>query len=116
MDKIQTEHLTVNIKDITRDDMPSEFLTEVYDLCGKDVALSLMVHQKGVNVFIPSRPFLKLERRLLVDEFDGTSASLRRIARKYSMSEGVIRQILKKASRTPLPADGQIGLFDEEES
>ena len=84
--------------------MPSESLKEVFELCGRDVAVSLMEHQNGVFLLMPARPFLKLERRLLLKEFDGTTASLRRIARKYCMSEVVVREVLKK-SRVKLPEE-----------
>jgi len=52
-----------------------------------------------------ARPFIKLEKHLMPDEFDETSASLRRISRKFCISEVVVRDILKKA-RVKLPKKG----------
>ena len=101
--KVKTEHLTVDIDVISENDMPNEALKEIYAICGREVAVSLMENQCGVFIMMPARPFIKLERRLMIEEFDGTTASLRRIARKFSISEVVIRDILKKAKVKKIP-------------
>lgn len=95
--QVKTEHLMVDIDWITEDDMPNEALKEIYGSCGRDVAVSLMENQNGIFIMMPARPFIKLERRLMIEEFDGSGASLRKMARKYNISEAVIRNILKKA-------------------
>ena len=95
--QVKTEHLMVDIDMITEEDMPNEALREIYGQCGRDVAVSLMESQNGIFIMMPAKPFKKLERRLMIEEFDGTCASLRKMARKYSMSEVAIREILKKA-------------------
>ena len=93
---IQTEHVTVDIDDITEDDMPNETLREIFSICGAEVAISLMEHQSGIFILMPARPFLKLEQRLMLEEFDGSASSLRQIARKYNVSESRIRYMFKK--------------------
>jgi len=100
--KVNTEHMTIDIDLIDLEDMPNESLKEIYELCGREVAVSLMENQNGVFIMMPARPFIKLERRIMLKEFDGTTASLRRIARKFCISEVVVRDILKKA-RVKLP-------------
>lgn len=101
--EVKTEHAVVDIDKITIDDMPNEALREVYEFCGRDVAVSLMEHQNGVFIMMPSRPFKKLEQRLMIEEFDGTTASLRSISRKYDISEVMLRGILRKAKRNSKP-------------
>ena len=96
--EVKTEHLIIDIDCITEDDMPNEALKEIYALCGKEVAVSLMENQNGIFIMMPARPFKKLEKRMMISEFDGSAASLRQLARKYSLSEVVIRDILKKAN------------------
>ena len=94
---INTGHLQIDIEDITVDDMPNDALKEIFDLCGKEVAISLMEHQNGVFIFMPARPFMKLEKRIMISEFDGSPTSIRNIARKYCISEAIVRDELKKA-------------------
>lgn len=97
--KIKTEHTFVDIDDITEEDMPNDTLKEVFGTCGREVAVSLMEHQSGVFIMMPARPFLKLEQRLMIEEFDGSPASLRQVARKYNVSESRIRYIIRTNAR-----------------
>jgi len=97
--EVKTEHAKIDIERITIDDMPNDALREIYEYCGREVAVSLMEHQNGVFIMMPSRPFKKLEQRLMVEEFDGTTASLRNISRKYDISEVMLRSVLRKARK-----------------
>ncbi|MBR1754035.1 hypothetical protein IJ732_04285 [bacterium] len=94
--EIKTEHTYVDIDEISIDDMPCEMLKEIYATCGKEVAVSLMEHQNGVFIMMPAHPFKLLENRLMVREFDGTTASIRNISRKYDISEVRLRGLLRK--------------------
>ncbi len=38
---IKTEYLDIDIDLLTVDDMPNEILKEMYELCGRDVAVSV---------------------------------------------------------------------------
>lgn len=96
---------------ITKDDMPNEVLKEVYEMCGRDVAVLLMLYQRGVNVQVPSQPWNKIRNRILKEMFDGTTASIRKIARKFGLAEARVREILK-AEKFDVPDERQIGLFD----
>lgn len=111
--KVKTINLTVDIDDITKQDMPNEMFEEIFDMCGKEVAVSLLENQCGVMIAVPARPFIKLERRLMIDEFDGTTASIRKIARKYQITEAVVRDELKR-NRKNVPVEGQLDMFAEE--
>ena len=94
--EVQTDHTKVDIDKITIDDMPNEALREIFEYCGRDVAVSLMEHQNGVFIMMPAHPFRKLEQRLMIEEFNGTTASLRSISRKYDISEMTLRNLIRK--------------------
>lgn len=108
---IEFEGFKIPIETITEEDMPNEILKEVYGLNGKDVAISLMLYQRGVTIQVPSKPFEKIKKRILKDMYDGTTASIRKIARTFGLAEGRIREILKDQS-FDVPDERQIGLFD----
>ena len=110
---VNTNNLKVDIDDITFEDMPNEVFEEIFTFCGKDVAISLMEQQAGVQIFVPARPFFKLERRLMLEEYKGTNSSLRNLARKYKMTEASIREWFKK-SKIDIPVDGQLDMFSGE--
>ena len=111
---IKTNYMDIDMDIITFEDMPSEILKEMFILCGKEVAVSIMEQFAGTFITIPARPFEKLERRLAIKEFDGTTASLRKIARTYNIAEPSIRVLLKKSGlKNSIPADGQLNILDE---
>lgn len=96
---------------ITEEDMPNETLKEIYDICGRDVAISLCQFQRGVQVNVPARPWTKVRNRILHEMFDGTTASIRNIARKFGIAESSIREILRN-QKIDVPDERQMGLFD----
>ena len=96
---------------ITEDDMPNEVLKEIYGICGKDVAISLCQYQRGIIIQVPSQPWNKIRNRVLKELFDGTTASIRNIARKFGLAESRVREILK-AEKFNVPDERQMGLFD----
>lgn len=53
-----------------------------------------------------------MRQRLLKDEFDGTTESIRYLARKYGFTEARIREFLKEA-KVPVPAEGQLSLLNK---
>lgn len=110
---IKTEYLDIDIDLITLDDMPNEILREMYELCGREVAVSLMENFCGSILTIPTRPFEKVIRRIATEEFDGTTASIRNIARKYKIADPVIRKLLKQSNVKNIPVEGQLGLFNK---
>lgn len=106
--------LDVNTSDLTVDDMPTEIFREIFDICGVDIAISLLVNMTGNLIQVPTNGFLKIQKKVVMKEYDGTTASIRRLSRKFKISESFIRNILEE-NKIPIPADGQIGLFDKNE-
>lgn len=96
---------------ITEDDMPNEILKEIYGICGREVAISLCQYQRGVTINVPARPWNKIRNRILKEMFDGTTASIRMIARKFGITEFRIREMLKTEKFNVLD-ERQLGLFD----
>ena len=104
--------ITINSDDIKKEDMPSTLFQEIYELCGVETALKLLKYMVGNLIQVPTRGFINIEKRLILDRYDGTTASLRAIARDLKVPENFIRKVLSE-SRIQVPVDGQIGLFDE---
>lgn len=109
---IKTPFIDFDIDVITIDDMPNNTFKEIYELCGKDVAVSLLQNYSGCQIQVPARAFYYLRQRLLKDEFDGTTESIRYLARKYGFTQARIREFLKEA-KISVPAEGQLGLFNK---
>lgn len=108
-DFIECDGFKISKNTITEDDMPNETMKEIYGICGADVAISLCQYQRGVAINVPSQPWNKIRNRLLKEMFDGTTASIRKIARQFGLQEARIREILKE-QRYNVPDARQIGL------
>ncbi len=108
---IETPYINFDIDIITVDDMPNQTFREIYELCGKEVAISLLQNYAGCQIQVPSRAFYNLRQRLLKAEFDGTAESIRYLARKYGFTEARVREALK-AAKVEIPTEGQLGLFE----
>ncbi len=106
---IKTQFIDFDIDIITIDDMPNSTFREIYELCGKEVAVSLLENYAGCQIQVPSRAFYYLRQRLLKAEFDGTAESIRYLARKYNFTEARIREFLKDA-KVNVPVEGQLSL------
>ena len=86
--------ITINSEDVTIEDMPTELFKEIYELCGADVALSLLTNMCGNIIQVPSKGFVNIIKKFVLKIYDGTPASLRKIARKFSIPELQVRRIL----------------------
>lgn len=103
-------NLTIDTDTITRDDMPNDMLAEIFELCGADVALSLITNMQGNIIQVPTRGLEKFEKKLILKEYNGTTASIRKLARTLVVSETYIRGILSQ-NRIEAPVEGQMS-FD----
>ena len=108
---LHIDGMEIDVDEIRSEDMPNEVMREIYDLCGRDVALSLLEYQRGVVLQIPTRPFDKFKKRVICEYFDGTTASIRNICRKFNLADARVREILREQHKKP-PSRGQIGLFE----
>ena len=92
---VQILNYEIPLKEITPDDMPNDVMREVYDFCGVDVAVSLLIHMRGNQILVPTKGLKLLERKIINKFYDGTASSIRNIARNLNLSEVYIRHILK---------------------
>lgn len=99
------------INKLTIEDMPNESFEMLAEYCGLDVAASVLENMPGLTIFVPTNGFKKFYSRIILQEFDGTTMSIKRLALKYKTTEGNIREILKN-NRVEAPVSGQIGLFE----
>lgn len=103
------EHKGYKEQIITIEDIPEGAMRLVADLCGLDVAVSLMQNMKGLTISVPSNGFEKIEKKIILDEYDGTTETLKKLALNLDLNEKTVRGILKdyKLENTP----GQLSLF-----
>lgn len=99
----------INSEDITVDDMPTEIFREIYDLCGVDVALSLLVNMCGNIIQVPAKGFTNIIKRIILADYDGSMASIRKISRRFAIPELQVRKILSE-NKIQTPDEKQIPL------
>lgn len=90
------EHKGYKNRPVTIDDIPDGNMRLVADLCGLDVAVSLMKNLKGLTIAVPSNGFDKVERQIIYDFYNGTTERLKQLALRLDMNEQTVRNILRK--------------------
>lgn len=110
----EIEHLIIEHKGykgqiITINDIPEGAMRLVADLCGLDVAVSLMQNMKGLTISVPSNGFEKIEKKIILDEYDGTTETLKKLALNLDLNEKTVRGILKDYRLET--TTGQLSLF-----
>lgn len=105
------EDIKIDTDELTADDMPTEVFKEIFDLCGAEVAVSLLINMQGNPITIPTNGMKKIIQKIIAKRYDGTTASIRQMTRDFKVSESYIRYILNEVKIKP-PAPNQLGLFD----
>lgn len=106
--------LEIDINNIEKEDMPNEQFEDIFVFCGPEVVLKLLSEFGGCTIKVPRNGFKKIERKMILKEFDNTAIGIQRLARKYKTTEQNIRNILSR-SRVTFPSEGQRQLFSPEE-
>lgn len=107
-EKVIIEHKGYKNQEVTINDIP-EGMKLVADLCGLDVAVLLLQNLKGITISIPSNGFEQIEKKIILQEFDGTTDTLKKLALQLDLNEKTVRGILKKYNLET--TDGQLNLF-----
>ena len=94
---------------VTANDIPDGIMRLVADLCGLDVAVSLMQNMKGITIAVPSNGFEKIEKKIILQEYTGNTADLKKLALKLDLNEQTLRRILRTYNLSV--TDGQLNLF-----
>ncbi|MBQ9149481.1 hypothetical protein IJX73_00970 [bacterium] len=103
--------LEIDTEKLTIEDMPSETFAVIFELCGVEVATSILYNMCGAVIQVPARGFQKIEKKIILQDYDGTTSSIRAISRKLKISETLIRETLRK-SKIPTPSEGQQDFTD----
>ena len=91
------EHKGYKNQVFTMKDVPTG-MKLVAELCGLDVVVSLMKNCGGITVAIPSNGFMELEKRIIMNEYDGSTESMQKLALKLDLHESTVRGVLRKAN------------------
>lgn len=102
--------LEIDPETLTKADMPTEIFEEVFDFIGAEATVGLLYYMPGNIIQVPTaRAMYKVERRLIKENYNGTTASIREMSRKFRISEKQVRDILKQHKVTA-PCVGQESL------
>lgn len=102
------------MQNLTIEDMPNEVFQDIAERCGLEAAKILLTEFQGTNIYIPTDGFKKLRDSYILKNFDGSTASLRRLAMELRVSEQCIRDVLKKSKNLDIN-ENQLQLFKETE-
>ena len=117
MDKVKTETMLEdycgykNVR-ITIDDMPNQDMIDIARTCGIDAAIKLLQNFSGIRINIPSNGFTKIEKKIILDEYDGYAQTIKKLASRLGMTEKTVRDVLSKKGTIP-SEPGQINLFPQ---
>lgn len=99
-------NITIDTEKLTLEDMPNETFQEIFELCGPETAVSLLINMRGSYISVPVNGFINIVKKVIINEYDGSTASIRRISRIYGITEFFIRSILNE-NKIQTPAQGQ---------
>lgn len=99
--------------EVTVDDMPNSLFKDIALLCGVDVAVKLLSNFPGVTIQVPIYGFEKIQKKIILSEYNNDPYALKTLARKLRLSEYHIRDVLKRYKIVP-SENGQTKLFDNE--
>lgn len=102
------------VDNITIDDMPNEMMKDIARECGIDAAVTLLLKFPGNLISVPSNGMNKIEKKIILSEYDGDAMTIKRLARNLVKAESSIREILKSYKIMPAE-DGQLQLFNKSE-
>ena len=103
------EHKGYKNQKVTIVDIPDGSMRLDAELCGLDVAVSLMQNVKGLTIAVPSNGFEKIEKKIILQSYQNDTASLKKLALKLDLNEQTVRNIIRKYGLDT--TDGQLSLF-----
>jgi Mor family transcriptional regulator len=87
------------------EDMPNEDMRDVAELCGIEVAVSLIKHFQGSKISVPrNRAYLKLAEKFIIANYDGDNA--KRLSQVCCCSLDYVYKCIKKEDSRRLKSRG----------
>lgn len=102
------------VENISIDDMPNEMFKDIARECGIDAAVTLLLRFAGNLISVPSNGLNKIEKKIILSEYDGDAMTIKRLAKTLFKAESSIREILKNYKIVPAE-NGQLSLFNKTE-
>ena len=112
--EIPVGFLKIKAEDLTADDMPTQTMKDVFEICRKETALNLMTYMQGNIIQVPARPWINLQTKYIMENYDSSARSIKMISRTLCVTEKFVRDVLGKKIKD-LPIEGQINLFNKNE-
>lgn len=109
-EEMKINGIDINIEDISIDDMPNEDFKDIFDIFGAEVALNFLTYFAGTQINVPLHGFGKIKKKILLQHYDGTRQSIRRLSPKLGITERTAITYIQESGAVP-PAEGQISLF-----
>jgi Mor family transcriptional regulator len=96
------------LQNITVDDMPNADMRMVAELCGVEVAIELMRHLGGINIYIPRTAEKEFLKKYVVERYNGHNA------KELAIDLGIsVRKVFNILNEKTKPSEDQLGLFNE---
>ncbi len=84
------------LENITPEDMPTENMQLVAEVCGVDTAINLLENMPGINVYVPCSGIKNLVNKYIIENYDGTRAGANKLALECKVSINHIYKLLKQ--------------------
>ena len=84
------------MKDFTKDQLPGEDIKLVADFFGLNIAIKFLEELPGTLIHIPKTGLNKLRNQYICQVYDGSKESRVRLAQKFGVSEGYIKQLASR--------------------
>ena len=85
----------IKIEDITIEDMPNEDMKLTAEMCGLHVAIALLKGMGGVTLNVPSRGFIGIVAKRIIEEWNGEN--LKRLCIKFGVTEAFARKVIRES-------------------
>ena len=106
---VEIEGIQIDTDKVPIEDMPTPIFKEIHRLCGAETAIQLLKNMCGSFITVPSRGLAQIVKRVILNDYNGTTESIRQICRTHKVTESYVRKVLKE-SRINAPEAGQISL------
>lgn len=117
MENLKTQAVVINYKGfrdqiVTIEDMPNQDMVDIAEVCGIEAAVKLLSRFGGLRINIPANGLHKIDKKIILNEYDGYAQTIKRLTAKLGLTEKTVRTVLQDY-KTILPEDGQLNMFPE---
>ena len=61
INEIYIGQLRIKSENLTAEDMPTPVMKDIFELCGRETAVKLLLYMQGNIIQVPTRPWIKIQ-------------------------------------------------------